>query len=570
MSSEFSVIQERIESLLSEGQAEGWLTHEAAAQLAEVERAKPGDLFTTPARPLVVAFFGGTGAGKSSLLNRLADADVARVGVERPTSREVTLYVHRDVELAEFPQNLPLESVTVSRHGDARRQDVMWVDMPDIDSTEASNRTAALAWLPHVDLVVYVVSPERYRDDVGWRVLLERGHRHGWMFVINRWDEGAAAQKDDFNRLLKAAGFEDPLVLSTACITDTDLPSRDEFPRIEQTLRDLLDAHGLRELERLGQRAKLDSMRAGLQTAASKLGTNEQWAAVRNAFDKNWMHLTEVVRDGLAWPATSVASSLAADPKARSLQTVVVGTLLGNKKESEETADTQPDADQLLSAAAGLWDDWARQKLARRLDAIETAAERAGVALPRLRMLLDDVTNTADRTVQTALEDEVRSALAKPGTALQRMGRIMTGFLMTVLPAVALLYVAVTLMRQYHNAASGLAPFPGGNFAISSVLIVAMAWGLPFWLDRMLKPSLERAVQAALQRGLDVGLALLGESLRLSIGKLASEAADQQTALEKLSKEIAGVMVRPIRVDRPEVGRLISTRPLQHEVNVQS
>ena len=55
--------------------------------------------------------------------------------------------------------------------------------------------------------VVYVVTPERYRDDVGWRILLERENKHGWMFVMNRWDEGDPSQRDDFNRMLRAAGF---------------------------------------------------------------------------------------------------------------------------------------------------------------------------------------------------------------------------------------------------------------------------------------------------------------------------------------------------------------------------
>ena len=55
---------------------------------------RPSDLFSNAERPLVVGLFGGTGVGKSSLLNRLADADIARTGVVRPTSMEITVYLH--------------------------------------------------------------------------------------------------------------------------------------------------------------------------------------------------------------------------------------------------------------------------------------------------------------------------------------------------------------------------------------------------------------------------------------------------------------------------------------------
>jgi hypothetical protein len=563
MSSEYQTIIERIDELLRSGQSEGWLSPLAVEQLESIERSAPQDLFTSEgSRPLVVAFFGGTGAGKSSLLNRLADADVARVGVERPTSREVTLYVHRDIELAEFPQNLPLESVRVSRHGDACRADVMWVDMPDIDSTELSNRTAALAWLPHVDLVIYVVSPERYRDDAGWRVLLERGHRHGWMFVMNRWDEGAAAQRDDFKRILRRAGFEDPLVLATSCLSDAKLPTADEFSQIEHSLRELLDAYGLHELERLGQRARLDAIRQALRTAADSLGSDEQWESVRSAAAEHWQALCDVAHDGLAWQMNVIASRMADDPKTRNIRQVVLDNVLSRETEAPP-AEPRPESESVLSEAAKLWDDWAQQKLTRRLDAVESAADRAGLNVPRLNILTDDLANTAAGTIRTAIEDAVREALARPGTWMQRMGRRVTGFLMTALPGVALLWVAWTLMKQYANAATGQVPYPGGNFAIASLLLIGLSWAIPFWLDRQLKPSLQRAVHQALQNGLDVGLMLVGEKLDNAIARLISQAADQRMILERMTKEIAGVMVRPIRADRPEVGRLISTKPLQ-------
>jgi hypothetical protein len=144
----------------------------------------------------------------------------------------------------------------VHRHRSDEHRGVLWIDAPDIDSVEEQNRLAALAWLPHVDLVCYVVSPERYRDDAGWRILKQRGGRHGWMFVINRWDEGDAQQRDDFARLLAEAGFEQPVpgnVLSPGGAPVASSP--DEFDQIEPrwpSYRRIVE-----EFTRLGHRALL-------------------------------------------------------------------------------------------------------------------------------------------------------------------------------------------------------------------------------------------------------------------------------------------------------------------------
>ena len=172
MSEAYKTLITRTHAWFERAHADGWLREADLQRLASVEQRTPADLFTdAQRRPLVVALFGGTGVGKSSLLNRLAGEELARVGVERPTSREVTIYLHESIELASLPPEMPVEHVRVKRHRDDARRDVLWIDAPDIDSARQKNREFALAWLPHVDLVLYTVSPERYRDDVGWRVL---------------------------------------------------------------------------------------------------------------------------------------------------------------------------------------------------------------------------------------------------------------------------------------------------------------------------------------------------------------------------------------------------------------
>ena len=63
--------------------AKRWLVDvaEGSETAGDPLQFRPSDLFSNAERPLVVGLFGGTGVGKSSLLNRLADAEIARTGV---------------------------------------------------------------------------------------------------------------------------------------------------------------------------------------------------------------------------------------------------------------------------------------------------------------------------------------------------------------------------------------------------------------------------------------------------------------------------------------------------------
>jgi len=65
--------------------ASGWINTDAATQLSQFDTRTPETLLpnsslerSSGTRPLIVAFMGGTGVGKSSLLNRLAGKAIAK------------------------------------------------------------------------------------------------------------------------------------------------------------------------------------------------------------------------------------------------------------------------------------------------------------------------------------------------------------------------------------------------------------------------------------------------------------------------------------------------------------
>lgn len=580
MGNTFGELVSKTRAWFEGARAAGWLDEADLDRLNAVERATPSDLFADEdARPLVVAFFGGTGAGKSSLLNRLAGARVARTGVERPTSREVTLFVHESVRLADLPAGLPVEDVCLERHASDEHRDVLWIDAPDIDSTQEENRRRALACLPHVDLVVYVVSPERYRDDVGWRVLLERGQKHGWMFVMNRWDEGDPSQRDDCAQMLRGAGFDDPLLLVTCCADRAlDLPSADQFERIQQSIDAVLAAHGVRELERLGHRARLLELRAAILAACTHLGEDEGWTAVSSAWERHWQRARATILEGIEWPMRNAAGRLAArestvaEKVTRTVgKALVEGIKAGRSPERkvddapvparEADPPNAPAASELAYLTESLWDDWPQSKLDGCVDVTEIELRRAGIAAGPLRARLEDITREARDEVMRHVQDEVRTALARRGGGLHRALRRVLGFLTAALPSCALAWVAYVVVRGFLQASAGDGAFFGTEFAVHSALLVGVAWALPFTLDRLMRPSVERLVLRVMRRGFAAGLDAVAERVVQGLAAAGAEARAHLEGAKSITDEISAAALRPVRIQDSMLSRVIAARP---------
>lgn len=116
--------------------------------------------------PIVCATFGGTGTGKSSLVNALIGEDVTQAGRERPTTRRPVLIVHPKTPLEAL--NLPLEDFElVVRDADLLR-DLVIIDCPDPDTSEVesagSNLERLHSLLPYCDVLVYVSTQQKYRS----------------------------------------------------------------------------------------------------------------------------------------------------------------------------------------------------------------------------------------------------------------------------------------------------------------------------------------------------------------------------------------------------------------------
>jgi hypothetical protein len=543
-------LMEQVSGWLARGRAAGWLNDADLARFRAVERGGPVDLFTGEARPLVVAFFGGTGVGKSSLLNRLAREEVARVGVERPTSHEVTLYLHDSITLADLPDALPVERVRVERHHDDRRRDVVWIDMPDIDSTATENRDLALAWLPYVDLLIYVVSPERYRDDPGWRVLRARGHRHGWLFVMNRCDEGDPRQVDDFAAELREAGFAVPAVLATSCVPGGALPVDDRFDELEAMVGAVVDAHGVDELEEVALRSRLRELQDVVTTAGRRLGDSATWAALHTELKRASRAARDGVADGLTWPIQEAATRVALhQPQGR--HGVTQGLVHAVRRLLSRGDGAQGGAAAVEETGAGwhyladtLWDGAAQARIEGVVDEVEVAARQAGIAAAPLVATLRPVVDAAPASVARELREALGRALARPGTPVQRLTLRVTRVAMGVLPLAALARIAYDVVVGYGRGLTGESPFLGVDFAVHGLLLVATAWLIPFALQRLLRPEPRETARRGLRTGLDAGLEQLERDLDAAYAGAGEERGELVVSVDHLAAEINARLTR--------------------------
>lgn len=172
-----------------------------------------------------LVFMGGTGTGKSSFFNAVVGYPISSTGVERPKTNGPIVYTTPANLLDnQFPfQTTKIErlrqeealgtslagspnKLTVVEHARDEFSHMIIVDTPDVDSLTVENRRMVEELYLFADVVVFVLSQEKYADEVPFKFLLKVQIEQMPLFVVlNKVETGL--DLDDVLELLGTKGF---------------------------------------------------------------------------------------------------------------------------------------------------------------------------------------------------------------------------------------------------------------------------------------------------------------------------------------------------------------------------
>jgi putative protein kinase ArgK-like GTPase of G3E family len=249
----------------------------------------------------VIALAGATGSGKSTLFNALSGSEVSTPGVRRPT----TGVAHASVWGDEGADRL-LDWLEVPRRhrvdrGDPELDGLVLLDLPDHDSVRLEHRLEVDRLVELVDVLVWVLDPQKYADAaVHERYLAPlAGHAGVLLVVLNqvdRLDEPAArACLADLRTLLDSEGLAATPVVATSARTGAGLPEL----RAELAKRVA------------ARRAATDRLAADARSAAGALavhcGSGDSGSRSRSHVADEREGLTDALADAAGVPAVVTA-----------------------------------------------------------------------------------------------------------------------------------------------------------------------------------------------------------------------------------------------------------------------
>lgn len=477
------------------------LADEAARAEAVIERARERSGFSGSA--YVLALAGGTGVGKSSLLNALAGRQVSVVGAVRPTTDQPIAWVaeaRRD-ELATLLAWLDVRDVAT--HADETLAGVAILDLPDVDSVRTEHRATVDALLPRIDAVAWVLDPEKYDDARIHGYLAEMApHAARLRFILNKVDRVAEPQRaalvEDLRRRLSLSG------IGTARIDVVSATAGDGIDALRRDLAREADAKAL-----VAAKLETDAIEAHVRLERA-IGVDP---------DGGYRPLLPDSRREDAIRASVDGALALVDPPglARQVRLAVLGrarrtggSLLGRAVAllGWLTGQTRKTAD-----PAGYLRDWRRRgSLGRAVNPVHAALVEAAAAVPsgtrgalnatlRAEQLEADVTRALDGVARDGAAD-----LRIPGSVLWPLIGVIQLAIGAVFAFAVAWYITLFVSQGQVPVATVEAPLLGpvplplmllaGSLAASAVLGLILSWHAG-WIGRRLGGRMAERIRAA-------------------------------------------------------------------------
>jgi hypothetical protein len=387
------------------------------AEEAIATRREAGDRLGFASDVCVVALIGGTGVGKSTLLNALAETEVSPASVRRPTTGRPVAWVPADTggEIAGLLDWLGVEETR--DHPAESLSSVAILDLPDLDSIARDHRRRVEAILPKVDAVIWVSDPEKYRDAVlhddflrYWVPRLDRQ-----LLVLNKVDRLAEDDVEPVRRDLERSLADDMVrpgasirVIATAALQGNVEPVREWLTEQADAKRVVVGRIAASVVASLEQLAR----DAGVDPEVPPPSLLDQSARER-AIDAATGEVLRLVDLPAAEGQAVAATRAAARPRGSGPIGWVMGWLYRTSGRQARVADPS----NFLRA----WDE--RGSLAPALDALRAAVDAPLRDAPRaIRPAL--AASTEDRRLASRLRTAVNGAIGSRGSIVAPTSRV--------------------------------------------------------------------------------------------------------------------------------------------------
>ena len=415
----------------------------------------------------VIGFFGATGSGKSTLFNAIAGQNIALSAPTRPTTSTVQAAIWEaegseelldwlGIDKRVYPQTQALTTEGEATEGNGagggaaapnavtepapglfnrirraiggrgemrtRTGGLILLDMPDFDSVTTTNRDLAARMMRYVDVLVWVVDPQKYADAVIHRDFMVPLAASGAqaLCVLNQADKLAPAEVPavlaSLTRLLQAEGTDAHLLAAPIAVSARTGEGVD-------VLRDLLaQVAAAKSLSLQRTDAQLHATASQLRTYAGGEGTVLAGAYALDAEQKlvqacyTSSHAEQVLQAATAsyrraagqhtgWILTRWMSRLKADPLRR--------LHLGQQDETKSTSKAEKSAGMLGSDSEN-----APELVASSLPPL-SAAQKAGMA-NAVRQYSKQMANRIDEPWKRSMKEAALSREAELPELLER------------------------------------------------------------------------------------------------------------------------------------------------------
>ncbi len=415
----------------------------------------------------VIGFFGATGSGKSTLFNAIAGQNIALSAPTRPTTSTVQAAIWEaegseelldwlGIDKRVYPQTQALAAEGEATEGNeavggvaapnavtepapglfnrirravggrgemrTRTGGLILLDMPDFDSVTTTNRDLAARMMRYVDVLVWVVDPQKYADAVIHRDFMVPLAASGAqaLCVLNQADKLAPAEVPavlaSLTRLLQAEGTEAHLLAAPIAVSARTGEGVD-------ALRDMLaQVAAAKSLSLQRTDAQLHATASQLRTYAGGEGAVLAGAYALDAEQKLVQacyassHAEQVLQAATAsyrraagqrtgWILTRWMSRLKADPLRR--------LHLGQQDETKSTSKAEKSAGMLGSDS-----EIAPELVASSLPPL-SAAQKAGMA-NAVRQYSKQMANRIDEPWKRSIKEAALSREAELPELLER------------------------------------------------------------------------------------------------------------------------------------------------------